>query len=354
MAEEDIQKTAIVTPFGLFEFLVMPFGLRNATQTFQRYIDSLFRDLDFIFCYVDDIIIMSDSHEEHLRHLRIVLDRLRQHGLRINPSKCALGQAEVTFLGYLISAEGYRPPPERVQCILDYPKPDTVKDMRRFLAMINFYRRCIPRAAEIQAPLYVYQQDSKKNDKRKIQWTPEAEEAFANCKASLAANTMLSHLSPTAPLILSTDASDTSLGAALNQILENTPEPISFFSRKLSPAERNYSTYDRELLAIFSAIKHFEHLLESRSFIIKTDHKPLTYAFSQRPEKASPRQLRQLSYISEFTTELMYVKGEDNVVADALSRINAIDMPSTLSAETIQTEQQQDDELQDLIQKSSL
>ena len=99
MAEEDIQKTAIVTPFGLFEFLVMPFGLRNATQTFQRYIDSLFRDLDFIFCYVDDIIIMSESHEEHLRHIRIVLDRLRQHGLRINLSKCALGQTEVTFLG---------------------------------------------------------------------------------------------------------------------------------------------------------------------------------------------------------------------------------------------------------------
>ena len=108
-----------------------------------------------MFCYVSDIIIMSDTHEEYLRHLRIVLDRLRQHGLRINPSKCALGPAEVTFLDYLISGEGYRPPPERVQCILDYSKSDTVKEMRRFLATINFYCLCIPRAAEIQASLYV-------------------------------------------------------------------------------------------------------------------------------------------------------------------------------------------------------
>ena len=130
---------------------------------------------------------------------------------------------------------------------------------------------------------------------------------------------LLSHLSPTTPLILHTDASDTATGAALNQVTKDLRKTVGFFSRKLSPAEVNYSTYDRKLLAIFTAVKHFQHLLECRIFVIKTDYNPLTNAFKQRLDKASSRQLRQLTYISEFTTEIMHVI------------IHAIEMPTTLN-----------------------
>ena len=174
MAQEDIAKTAIITPFGLYEFLVMPFGLRCATQTFQRFMDMIFRDFDFAFCYIDDIIIFSDSHEQHLEHLQKVLERLREFALTINASKCTFGQSEVTFLGYVINQFGYRPPPERVQAIVDYPKPQTIQELRRFLGIVNYYRSVIPRAAELLMPLNAYLTDSRK-DKRKIQWNAEAE-----------------------------------------------------------------------------------------------------------------------------------------------------------------------------------
>ena len=142
MAHEDIEKTAIITPFGLYEFLFMPFGLKNSSQKFQRYIDSIFRDLDFIFCYIDDFIIFSNSYEEHLKHIKIVLDRLKKFHLTINPNKCTLAQPEVKYLGYLINES------DKVQCITEYPKPKTINDLRRFLGMLNYYRRCIPNLAK--------------------------------------------------------------------------------------------------------------------------------------------------------------------------------------------------------------
>ena len=345
MAEEDIQKTAITTPFGLYEFLVMPFGLRNATQMFQRYVDSIFRDLEFVFCYVDDILILSTSHEQHLEHLAIVFERLKQHQLNINPTKCQLGQEEVTYLGYVINQDGYKPPQNRVQGIIEYPKPSTIKDLRRFLGMLNYYRRCIPHAAKMQAPHNAYLKDFRKNDKRKVDWTKQAEEAFNHCKRSLASIAATIHLSPSAHLALTTDPSDTAIGASLEQSADDAWSPFGFFSCKLSQTEKNYSTYDRELLAIFAAIKHFQHLLECRNFIIKTDHKPLLYAFSQRPDRASPWQLRQLDFISQHTTKRVHINGAENVVADALPRISAIEMPTTLSAEAIRSEQECDEEL---------
>ena len=349
MAEENIAKTAIITPFGFFEYVGMPFGLRNASQTCQRYIDTVFRDFNFVFCYIDDIIIISESPDEHKKHLEAVFRRLQDHGLIINSAKCQLGQPEVIFLGYVINAHGYKPPQDRVKAILEYSKPEIVSELRRFLGMINYNRRCIPGLAKLQAPLTEYLKSSKKNDKTKINWNPTARKAFVDCRESIAAVTATAFTSPSAPLALTTDASDIPVGASLEQLEGNQWKPIGFFSRKLSPAEKNYSTYDRELLAIYAAIKHFRHILECHKFTIKTDHKPLTYAFLQRADKASPRQPRQLDFISQFSTEITHVKGQDNVVADALSRINAIDMPTTLSLERIQEEQQQDQELKQIL-----
>lgn len=328
MAEEDIPKTAITTPFGLYEFVVMPFGLRCATQTFQRFMDMVLRDLDFDFCYVDDILVFSESHDQHQQHLQIVFDKLRQYGLTINSSKCQFGQSELTFLGYHVSEAGYKPPQYRVDTIVNYPKPQTIKQMRRFLGMINYYRTLIPHAAHLLKPLNAYLKDSRKNNQRKVNWTPEAEDSFKEAKETLATIALTTYPAPDAPLALRTDASDTCIGAALEQCVNGKWTPMGFFSRKLSDTEQRYSTYDRELLAIFAAIKYFKHQLDCREFVIATDHKPLIYAHKQKSENISPRQRRQLDHIFQHSTKIVHVKGAENVVADALSRINTIDMPT--------------------------
>lgn len=355
MAENDISKTAVSTPFGLFEFVVMPFGLRNATQTFQRYMDSIFRHLDFVFCYIDDILIMSETEEQHRKHLTIVFQLLQQNGLTINVNKCHFGQSEVTYLGFFINAAGIKPPTERVSAIANYKKPETLLELRRFLGIINYYRRCIPRAAEQQAPLNDLLHDSKKNDKRPVTWDSKTEAAFEMCKQSLIQTTTLAHPTPNSNLALVTDASNVALGASLEQQEpgDMSWRPLAFFSKKLSNAEKNYSTYDRELLAIYSAIKFFRHILEGRNFVIKTDHKPLVYAFQQKMDKASPRQLRHLDFISQFSTEIVHVTGVDNEVADALSRLNAISMPSVIDLAELQNEQANDNELQELLNNTT-
>lgn len=280
-----------------------------------------------------------------------MFSKLKGHGLRINASKCKLGRSEVNYLGYTINQEGYKPAQDRIEAISSYRRPNTIKDLRTFLGMINYYRKSIPNTAKLQVPLLSFLEDSKKkNDKRKIDWTNETEEAFERCKHSLTSITTTAFLSSSARLTLHTDASNTAIGATLEQKVDDNWRPVGFFSRKLTPTEQNYSTYDQELLAIFSGIKHFRNLLECREFSIKTNHKPLRYAFPQRSDKASPRQLWQLSYISQFSTDISYVKSEDNIVADALSRIEAINMPTLLSGKEIQTAQEADDEFKTLLE----
>lgn len=226
-------------------------------------------------------------------------------------------------------------------------------ELRRFLGMLNYYRKCIPRAAHIQAPLNDYLTKSIKNDKTPINWNPDTLKAFEDCKQSIVNTTMNTFPSPSAPLILTTDASDTAVGAVLEQLEGDIRRPLGFFSKKLSPTEQSYSTYDRELLAVYQGIKYFKPNLEARKFIICTDHKPLIYAFHQKSDKASPRQIRQLDFISQFTTDIIHVKGSDNTVADALSRINAISMPSLLTSESIFEEQQKDEELQHILNSAN-
>lgn len=353
MHSDDIQKTAIITPWGLFEYVVMPFGLKNATQSFQRFMDSIFRDLDFVFVYIDDILIMSENEEEHLKHLETVFQRLKSHSLRINNDKCAFGQSEINFLGFTINSQSYSPIEERVSAILNYKRPETVEELRRFLGMINYYRRFVPQAAQSQLPLNSFLKQSIKKDKSKIPWTPQAEKAFEDCKKKLADATLLSYPSPGACLALTTDALSAAIGAKLEQRVNNNWEPLGFFSRKLTPTEQRYSTYDRKLLAIFASIKFFQQLLDCNHVTIITDHKPLTFALNMKHEKASERQLRQLDYISQYATEIKYIKGEDNIVADALSRIHSINMPTVLNPEQILNEQLNDEELRDIVAHST-
>lgn len=184
VAEEDIPKTAVITPFGLFEFVSMPFGLRNAAQSFQRFINEALTGFDFVYAYIDDLLVASTDEQQHVQHLRLLFQRLSQYGLCINAEKCVLGSAEVDFLGYRITALGSAPLPNRVQALRDFPKPKTILELRRFIGAINFYRRHIKNAATTQAPLNEFLKDSKKNDRRPVPWTAESEKALSPLRNS--------------------------------------------------------------------------------------------------------------------------------------------------------------------------
>uniref|UniRef100_A0A3B5KTJ2 ribonuclease H n=1 Tax=Takifugu rubripes TaxID=31033 RepID=A0A3B5KTJ2_TAKRU len=271
----DVPKTAVITPFGLFEFLRMPFGLKSAAQTFQRLMDSVLRDLPFLFVYLDDILVVSTSQAEHVAHLRALVQRLSQHGLIINPAKCQFGLSTIDFLGHHVTRYGAVPLPEKVEAIASFPHPVTVKALQEFLGMVNFYHRFLPRAADLMRPLY----DCLKGavPKHMLDWSDVRQRAFENVKAALANATLLAHPLPDAPISITTDASDYAVGAVHEQWVEGAWQPLAFFSRQLRPNERKYSTFDRELLGLYLAIRHFRPLLEGRSFSAFVDHKPLTF-----------------------------------------------------------------------------
>lgn len=347
IAEEDIPKTAITTPFGLFEFPFMTFGLRNAAQTFQRFLDEVLQGLDFTYGFLDDILCFSRSESEHLQHLEILFERLKKYGILINTSKCVLGVDQVTFLGYNVSSAGIRPLPEKVQAIQAYPVPNTAKQLRRFLGILNFYRKFIPKAAEIQGPLNSALAGPNVKGSTPIHFTPELRKSFEDCKTSLANATLISHPDPQAELALFTDASDVAIGAVIQQRSHGIWEPLGFFSRKLTSAQTKYSPYDKELLAIYEGIKYFRYMVEARTFIVFTDHKPITFAFSTNRDSCSPRQHRYLNYIAQFCTDIRHVSGKDNIVADAFSRVESI--ASYVDYKALEKEQETDPELNNLL-----
>ncbi|CAI2730875.1 unnamed protein product [Schistosoma spindalis] len=325
VALEDIEKTAITTPFGLFEFLRMPFGLRNAAQTFQRFIDSIVRDLDFVHVYIDDLLIASSNVDEHYQHLTLLFQRLSDNGIVVNPEKCELGKSEIIFLGHIIRQEGILPCEDKIRAIKEYNVPSSIKELKAFLGLVNFYRRFIPHAAERLRPLT----DLLRGNPRKLELNDTARTAFSEIKTALAEVTLLAHPDPSATLSIAVDASDFAIGAVMQQNISGSWQPLEFFSRRLTPTETRYSAFGRELLAAYCAIKHFRHAVEGRQFILFTDHNPLTYALHTKSDRYSPRECRHLDYISQFTTDLRHIKGESNYVADALSRIqtNAVTLP---------------------------
>ncbi|GFX08741.1 retrovirus-related Pol polyprotein from transposon 17.6 [Trichonephila clavipes] len=246
-----------------------------------------------------------ENAEEHRSHLRTIFQRLSSYGLKLNISKCVFGVTELIFLGHLITPDGIKPLPEKVQAVLDYKQPETVGSLRKILGLLNFYRRFLPKAAEQQYLLSEFLKGSKgKKDSKPLNWSSEAITAFQRCKQALA-DAALAHPSPSAPLALHVDASDYAIGGALHQVVDSELQPLAFFSRKLTSSEKSYSAYDRELLAIYSAIRHFRYMLEARDFTVFTDHKPLTYAFRQKV--TSVLHGRSVSWISSLSSpQILY------------------------------------------------
>lgn len=324
VAPEDVSKTAVITPFGLFEFLRTPFGLKNAAQAFQRLMDSVCRGLDFVFVYLDDILVSSKSTVQHEAHLRTVFQRLASHGLVINEGKCQFGATTIDYLGHRITSQGALPLPAKVDAIRAFARPTTVKGLQQFAGMVNFYHRFVPNAAHIMRHIYA----ALAGKPVTLVWSDDLEDAFTTSKEALARATMLVHPEADKSIALTVDASGVAIGAVLEQEL-GFWKPVAFFSRKLRPAEQKYSAFDRELLAAYLAIRHFRYFLEGRVFTLFTDHKPLTFAISKVSDPWSPRQQRHLAYISEFTTDVRHIEGKRNTVADTLSRdrISAIMAP---------------------------
>ena len=312
--EADIPKTTICTPFGNFEYLRMPFGLRNAASTFQRYVDSLFRDMDFVVCYLDDIIIFSDSNDKHLHHVSAVCKRLEEEGLRVNNRKSVLVADEVSFLGYHVSSAGIKPLPDRVAALQQLSPPTDNKTLQRYLGMFGFYQKCIPHFSETVLSL----RDLVTS--KEFTWTTVHLEAFEALKQAVCDAAVLAFPVPKAPLTITADASSYAIGAALHQTVNGQSRPLSFFSRKLTDVESRYSTFDRELLAVFAAIRKWKYLVSGSEVTVFTDHKPLVGALSNPKERDSERQQRQISFILEYVSDIVHIAGKTNVVADVLSR----------------------------------
>ena len=302
MNASDIAKIAIVTPFGLFEFKRMPFGLKNAAQTFQRLMDNVLRDCSFAYVYLDDILVASSSVNEHRQHLRQLFRKPADYGLVVNPQKCVLGQSSLEFLGHYVTSAGGQPLQSRVESITNFPRPRSNKSLQEYLGMLNFYRRFVPHAAAMLLPLY--ELVNVKGDEFEVAWTTRHDEHFQCSKDALARATYLAHPSAKAETCINTDASDTAVGAVLLQRLNGVWSPISFFSRKLHAAETKYSTFDKELLAMYLAVKKFRYFIEGRQVTLFTDHLPLTFVYKNISDKWSPRQQRHLCFISEFTTDV--------------------------------------------------
>ena len=327
VAEEDRWKTAFRTRYGHFEYLVMPFGLTNAPATFQGYINEALRGLLDNICvaYMDDILIFSRDEEEHEKHVRLVLERLKEYSLYAKLSKCKFFEREVDFLGYRVGVDGVSMDPSRVEAIREWPVPKSFRDIQVFLGFANFYRGFISRYSRVVAPitnLLVGMVKGKKTGP--FEWTGEADHAFRTLKDCFSSAPMLAHFDPERQSRVEVDASGEAIGGVLTQAYETQAgrtqwKPVAFFSRKMTPAERNYHTGDGEMLAIVHAFKEWRHYLEApaKSTIVLTDHEALQCFMTTKV--LNKRQMRWADVLAAYDFHIQWRRGKDNP-ADGLSR----------------------------------
>ena len=318
IAEGDEWKTAFRTRYGTFEWLVMPFGLTNAPAAFQRYMNDIFSDLldVYVIIYLDDILIYSDDPSKHTEHVREVLRRLRKNGLYARPDKCRFSSDTVEYLGFILSKDGLKMDPSKVQTIQDWPEPRKIKDIQSFLGFANFYCRFISEYSNIVVPLT-------RLTRKGIKWdfSDAARKAFQSLKTAFTTAPILTHWIPDKPIIVETDASDYALGAILSiQLDSGEIHPVAFHSRTFTAPELNYDTHDKELLAIFEAFRVWRHFLEGSGIPIDvvTDHKNLEYFSTTKV--LTRRQARWSEYLSSFNLVIRFRPGKLGTKPDSLTR----------------------------------
>jgi hypothetical protein len=308
---EDVPKTAFTTRYGLFEYLVMSFGLTNAPAHFTYLMNSVFMpELDkFVMVFIDDILIYSKNEEEHAKHLLIVLAHLREHQLYAKFSKSAFWLEDIQFLRHVLSAKGIAVDPSKVKDILEWNSPTTVHQVQSFLRLASYYRRFIPNFSKIVKPITILL----KND-TKFDWSSKCNKAFEQLKVLLTTAPVLAKPDIEKPFDVYCDAS----GSGLRCVLMQEGRVIAYASRQLRRHEEHYPTHDLELAAVVHALKIWRHYLLGNTCHLYTDHKSLKSIFTQ--SKLNMRQRRWLELIKDYDLEIYYHPTKANVVADALSR----------------------------------
>ena len=317
--EEHREKTAFITKFGTYEFKVMPFGLCNASATFQRTMDKVLKGIkdQFVMVYLDDVIIYSKTFNEHLGHIEEVFNRIKKANLRLKAEKCKFGAKELQFLGHVVGSDGVKPDPEKVNKIVNYPVPKNIRELRGVLGLFSYYRRFIKDFSKRADSLYEL---LKKEVEYK--WTEKQQKAFNELKELITTAPVVRYPDFNKPFLLYTDASLTGLGAVLAQKNGNEEYVIAYASRTLTPPERNYGITELECLAIVWAVKYFRHYIYGSQFTIITDHSALKWLLNSYAESTNRRLERWKICLSEYSFDVQYRKGIKHQNADALSRIS--------------------------------
>ena len=318
LEEESRPLTAFSTTKGHYQFLRMPFGLQGSPITFTRLVNTVFHGLlgKAIHIYMDDLLIATDTVEEHLEILREVLNRLRAAGLKLKLAKCDFLKREIVYLGHIISESGVRVNPAKIKAISDFPEPKTKKNIKQFLGLSGFFRRFVRGFSTIAAPLT----DVLKEDVP-FSWGEKERSAFMKLKDALGQPPVLRFPNFDLPFIVVTDASDLGMGACLMQKWGKNIHPVAFFSRKWktrSPDETKLSVVDKEAYAVVAALQHFRYMILGYNVTVFTDHKPLLELFNK--PNISPRRARWFVTINDFSPKFEYIEGKSNLVADSLSR----------------------------------
>lgn len=341
MKDEDIEKTAFSINNGKYEFLRLPFGLANAPRIFQRAMDNILREKIGKTChiYVDDIIVFSETAEQHFDDLKEIIEILFNANMKISLEKSKFFRKETEFLGYMVSHNIIKTDPQKIKAIVDYPLPINLRELRGFLGLTGYYRKFVNNYAKIAKPLTKYLQghngmvSKHMSKKTEIIFDEEATLAFENLKSQLAAKIELTQPDYSKKFVLTTDASDVAIGAVLSQ--DN--KPITFVSKTLNKTERNYATNERELYAIVWALKNLRNYLYGVTNLeIHTDHQPLSFAVSARNPNSKMK--RWHAFIEEFSPKIFYKPGSTNVVADALSRVIINNITNTDNEEEISSD----------------
>ena len=350
-------KPTITTPLGNYCYNYLPMGLSSSSCYYQRLMNEVVSGIPQVYCYLDDLIIMSQSYEENVQLLRQVFSRLCEHGLVVKESKCFFAVHSLSFLGYQVSSEGLAPLPSKVSAIKNYQLPRTKRQLKAYLGMYQFYARFVKGYAELLQPLHDFATQCP--PRRPLSWNEGLVSCFQASKEALTNATLLAFPDSDAQTKLVTDASGTTIGCVLQQRKERTLTPLAFWSKGLTKAQLHWSTFERELFACYASLKHFRYYLEAKDFTLCTDHRPIVTKFYSTTRVASPRQEQFFDFISQMTNKLKHVSGKKNV-ADVLSRpadpplLNSI-LPNSAGIDYLKMaeEQQSDLDLQNLKQNNT-
>ena len=315
LEESAKEKTAFSYGKRLWQFNVMPFGLCNAPATFERLMESVLAHMPWETClvYLDDIIVLGKSFDEHLDNLTRVFERLRNSNLKLSTTKCCLCQTQVTYLRCVVTRNGIEPDPKKIEAVRSWPVPLNVQELRSFLRLCSYYKRFVRDFAKMAKPLHSLTQKN-----ASFKWTEECQEVFVKLKEHLSQSPVLIYPDSSSEFILDTDASHLAIGAVLSQMVDGKEHPVAYFSRTLNQPEQQYCITRKELLAVVQSIEHFHPYLYGRHFLVRTDHASLQWLLNF---KASEGQLaRWMQKLGEYDFEVKHRKGVEHGNADALSR----------------------------------